>query len=105
VTMAGNISANSDESLKTDWLPLASTFIENLAKVKSGTYLRIDSNERQAGSSAQDWQKLLPEVVSEANDKILSLAYGNAALVSAIELAKRVVLLTEEINLIKSRLK
>jgi hypothetical protein len=38
-------------------------------------------------------QLLLPEVVSAGNDeeKTLALAYGNAALVSAIELAKKVV--------------
>jgi len=92
-TAGGNVTANSDERLKKDWAALASDFIERLATVKSGTYTRIDSDERQAGSSAQDWQALLPEVVQIGYDdeKTLSLAYGNAALVSAIELAKRVV--------------
>jgi len=72
---------------------LPTDFVERLAQVKSGTYTRIDSNERQAGSSAQDWQKLLPEVVqtSSDGDRTLALAYGNAALVSTVELAKRVV--------------
>jgi len=93
VVAAGNITANSDERLKKDWTPVAADFVERLAQTKGGTYTRIDSGERQAGSSAQDWQKLLPEVVHEETDeaKTLSLAYGNAALVSAIELAKRVV--------------
>ena len=93
LTMAGNVAAASDERLKKDWTPLAEDFVEKLATVKAGTYTRIDSDERQAGSSAQDWQKLLPEVVSEGadDDKTLALAYGNAALVSAVELAKRVV--------------
>jgi hypothetical protein len=93
ILAAGNITAYSDERLKKDWTPLPNNFVEALATVKSGTYTRIDSGTRQAGSSAQDWQKLLPEVVREETDdaKTLSLAYGNAALVSAIELAKRVV--------------
>ena len=93
VTASGNVTAYSDESLKKDWSPVAGDFVERLAEVKAGTYTRIDTEQRQAGSSAQDWQELLPEVVTEAADdsKILSLAYGNAALVSAIELAKRVV--------------
>jgi hypothetical protein len=93
LTMSGIITANSDERLKTDWALLPTDFVERLAQVKSGTYTRIDSNERQAGSSAQDWQPLLPEVVLTGtdDDKTLSLAYGNAALVSAVELAKRVV--------------
>jgi hypothetical protein len=90
---AGNVTAYSDERLKKDWAPISGSFVEELAKVKSGTYTRIDTNERQAGASAQDWQKLLPEVVVAGadDDKTLTLAYGNAALVSAVELAKRVV--------------
>jgi hypothetical protein len=93
LSMNGNITAYSDERLKKDWTPLVSDFVEKLAAVKAGTYTRIDSGERQAGSSAQDWQELLPEVVTEGADeaKTLALAYGNAALVSAVQLAKRVV--------------
>lgn len=89
----GNVTAYSDERLKTDWAPLAADFVDRLAEAKSGTYTRISNGKRQAGSSAQDWLVLLPEVVEETNDeaKTLALAYGNAALVSAIELAKRVV--------------
>jgi hypothetical protein len=89
----GNVTAYSDERLKKDWAPVAANFVSRLATVKSGTYTRTDNGERQAGSSAQDWQKLLPEVVTAgADDKeTLSLAYGNAALVSAVELAKEVV--------------
>lgn len=92
-TASGNVTAYSDERLKKDWSDLPEDFVENLAKTKSGLYTRIDTGDRQVGSSAQDWKQLLPEVVSEADDEIktLSLAYGNAALVSAIELAKRVV--------------
>lgn len=90
-TASGNVTAYSDERLKQDWSVLAPDFVERLAAVKSGTYTRIDNEERQAGSSAQDWQKLLPEVVQANDEGILSLAYGNAALVSAVELAKRVV--------------
>ena len=91
-TAVGNVTAFSDESLKKDWISLPEDFVNRLAEVKSGTYTRIDTNERHAGSSSQDWKKILPEVVSEDTDsKILSLAYGNAALVSAVELAKRVV--------------
>lgn len=89
----GNVTAYSDERLKKNWIGLPNDFIENVAKVKNGTYERIDNGTRLAGSSAQDWLKLLPEVVNTTNDenKTLSLAYGNAALVTAIELAKRVI--------------
>lgn len=89
-TFSGNVSGASDERLKTDWEVLPADYIERLAKVKSGTYTRLDSGARQAGASAQDMQKLLKETVMTADDEAgtLSLAYGNAALVSAIELAK-----------------
>jgi len=92
-TAAGNVTAYSDERLKTDWQELPVDFIERLAKIKHGTYSRIDTGERQAGASAQDWKELLPEVVKADSDEkaILSLAYGNAAVVAAIELAKRVL--------------
>ncbi len=91
ITGSGNITAYSDELLKTDWKLIPKTFVESLANIKSGTYTRIDTGERQAGNSAQNWKELLPEVVVENEDGVLALAYGNAALVSAVELAKRVV--------------
>jgi hypothetical protein len=104
-TAAGTIAANSDERLKTDWASLSADFIERLAGVKAGTYTRTDTGARQAGSSAQDWQKLLPEVVSEGENGILSLGYGNAALVAAIELAKVVIELRAEVQSLKAQLK
>ena len=45
----------------------------------------------QDGVSAQSLQPLLPHSVLEGADGNLSVAYGNAALVSAIELAKLAV--------------
>jgi hypothetical protein len=106
-TAAGNVTAFSDERLKKDWATLPAGFVEQLAQVKSGTYTRIDSGTRQAGSSAQDWQKLLPEVVQTTSDEqgTLALAYGNAALVSVVELAKVVIELRAELQLLKAKLK
>jgi hypothetical protein len=93
-TATGNVTAYSDERVKKDWADIGFDFVEQLAQVKHGTYTRtdIETNMRQAGVSAQAWQKILPETVE--TDKLtglLSVAYGNAALVSAVELAKRVV--------------
>jgi hypothetical protein len=89
IIAAGNITAYSDERLKSNWKTLDKDFVENLAEVLSGTFTRTDNAQRQAGVGAQSLQKLLPEAV--VGDDILSVAYGNAALVSAVELAKRVV--------------
>lgn len=102
-TARGNVTAYSDERLKKDWSSLPADFIERLAKVKAGTYTRIDSEERQAGSSAQDWQKLLPEAVMEDGEGRLSLAYGNAALVAAVKLAERVVALEARLAALEAK--
>jgi hypothetical protein len=86
----GNVTAYSDERLKKDWEELPTNFVEELAKVKSGTYTRIDSGERQVGVGAQSLQAILKEAVSE-KEEYLGVHYGNAAMVSAVELAKEVV--------------
>ena len=96
LTMAGNVTAYSDERLKKDWELLPTDFVKNLALVKVGTFTRIDSNERQVGVSAQSLITLLPEAIQN-DGEYLSVAYGNAALASAVELAKEVVSLNARI--------
>ena len=91
LTMAGNVTAYSDERLKKDWALLPDDFIEQLAKVKSGTYTRIDSEERQVGVSAQGLQKFLDEAVQTDAEGMLSVNYGGSALAACVELAKRIV--------------
>jgi hypothetical protein len=101
-TAVGNVTAYSDESIKDDWKPVQDDFLKQLSEVKSGTYSRTDmDNKRQAGVSAQDIQKILPEVVSELQDHKLSLAYGNLAVVACVELAKRLVALEAEVKALK----
>jgi hypothetical protein len=95
----GNVTAYSDERLKTDWAPLALNYVGQLANIKSGSFTRIDNGERQVGVSAQSLQTLLPEAVMDSEH--LSVAYGNAAMVSAVELAKEVVSLKSEVALLK----
>jgi hypothetical protein len=98
---AGNVTAYSDERVKTNWRSLPSNFIEHLANLKSGIYDRTDIVATQVGVGAQSLQKFLPEAIVEIGDKELSVAYGNAALVAAVELAKEVVLLRKEIEELK----
>lgn len=98
---SGNVSAYSDERLKTNWRPVQQDFVAKLAQVKSGIYDRTDVVLTQAGVSAQDLQKLLSETVSVDADGLLSVNYGAAALVSAIELAKQVEVLKAEIAELK----
>ena len=66
------------------------------------TVLRTDVELTQAGVSAQSLQKLLAETVQADENGKLSVAYGNAALVAAVELAKEVVKLREELQALKT---
>lgn len=100
-TVAGNMTASSDERLKRDWQDLPADFIEQLAGVKHGTYTRVDNGERQAGVSAQSLLPVLPEAVHGAS--ILSVAYGNAALVAAIKLSQEVISLRDRIAMLESK--
>ena len=90
-TALGNITAYSDERVKINWRGFDVNFVERLAQVKSGVYDRTDNEATQVGVSAQSLQSLMPNAVIEDNEGMLSVAYGNAALVSSIELAKEVV--------------
>lgn len=99
-----NITALSDERKKKNWRPVTEDYVEKLANVKVGVYDRIDADLTQVGVSAQSLQKVLREAVIEDKDGYLAVAYGNAALVSAIELAKEVVKLKELVNDLQSQL-
>jgi hypothetical protein len=93
LTMAGNVTAFSDERKKKNWRPVTENFVEKLADVKVGVYDRVDEEITQVGVSAQSLQEVLPEAVLTDNDGFLSVAYGNAAMTSAVELAKEIVAL------------
>jgi hypothetical protein len=106
IVASGNITAYSDERLKRNWRDMPENFVERLAQVKVGRYERIDDGMEQVGVSAQSLQPLLPEAIQVAKDEIgtLSVSYGNAAMASAVELAKELVMLKQELAEIKSRL-
>jgi hypothetical protein len=87
------VTSSSDESLKTDWQDLASDFVDRLAQAKHGVFTRITEGTVEAGVSAQNWKTVLPQTVIKGNDGLLSVNYGGAALVSAIQIAKRLVAL------------
>jgi hypothetical protein len=103
VTATGNVTAYSDERVKTNWRGYGPDFIERLAKVKHGTFDRTDAELTQDGVSAQSLQELLPHSVMEGEDGRLSVAYGNAALVAAVKLAQRVVALEARLAALESK--
>jgi hypothetical protein len=101
VTAGGNMTANSDERLKHNWRDLDADFLTRLAMLKMGVYDRTDTGQTQVGVSAQSLQSFLPQAVQSDADGILSVAYGNAALVSCVMLAREVRALRAELNAMK----
>ena len=101
---AGNFSQTSDIRLKEN---IQDFFInaETLAKMPSVLFnFKSNKNVRQAGTIAQYWQEVLPEVVRENRDGTLSMNYANASMVSVISMAKEIVKLKEEIKELKANL-
>jgi len=95
--------SSSDERLKTDWVNLSTDFVDQLADVKHGTFQRISSGDREVGVTAQSLKEILPEAVVADEEGYMSVNYGAAALVAAIELAKEVKALRAEIAALKAK--
>lgn len=93
LTATANITAYSDETLKANWRDPAADFVDLLAGVKHGTYDRLDIDLTQDGVSAQALRSVMPHSVFPNPDGTLSVNYGGAAMVSAVQLAKRLVAL------------
>lgn len=96
---ATTVTASSDERLKSEWENLSDNFLKDLSEVKVGTYKHgLDSTgSRQMGVSAQSLSKNFPEAVAVDDKGYLSVAYGNIALASSVELSKRVIELEQRI--------
>lgn len=95
ITATGGVNALSDVRHK-DIVADTVLSVADIAKMRSVYYRWNDGRDDDGvhvGSIAQDWQSVLPEVVSKANDAdgTLSLQYGVAALVSGVTIARRVV--------------
>jgi len=90
---SGGVTALSDARLK-DITGDTDVSVEQIASMPSVYYRwKKEDKSLHVGSIAQDWQKLLPEVVETNvdNEGNLSLNYGVAALISAITTARKVV--------------
>lgn len=97
IQAGGDVIAYSDERLKTNWRTLPDDFVAKLARLKMGIYDRLDTKLTQVGVSAQELQKVLPDAVRDSADGYLSVVYGNAAMASAVELARYVVALEKRL--------
>lgn len=103
VTFAGNVTAFSDERLKKNWQPLPPDFIEQMAKVRNGTFDMDGQLQRMVGVGARSLRdNALPEAVMD-NEGVLSVAYGNAALATCIELCREVMVLRYRLSRLEKR--
>ena len=87
----GDVTAASDER-KKDFVEDAILTAEQIAEAPAVKFTWKDRRDENvhAGTYAQYWQKVLPEVVTDKDDS-LGLNYGAAAMVSSINLAREVV--------------
>ena len=86
LTMKDNITAYSDVKLKED-ISTIDNALDKVSQMRGVMYTRKDTGERGTGVIAQEIRDILPEVVMENNDDILSVAYGNivGVLIEAIK--------------------
>ena len=98
----------SDERLKRRIADVALD-VETVAASPMFTFKRLDNGERDFGSSAQYWQRHLPDAVRELSTGYLSMDYGKVALASAqaacretVALKRRVKMLEEEVERLKN---
>ena len=99
-TATGNVTAYSDRRLKRG-LQVIPNSIDKIKKITGYTFDRTDVEGRHTGVIAQEVEEVLPEVVSEGEDGMKSVAYGNMVglLVEAIkDQQKQIDELTARIN-------
>lgn len=100
-----DISITSDERLKDAWRGLGRYFIQKLADVKHGSYRRKGAARREVGVSAQSLATVLPQAVHVDDKGEISVSYGQAALVAAIELARDNTMLRARLVDLEARLR
>lgn len=97
----GYVTALSDARYKTIVGDIDIT-VEQIASLPTILYKRNDRHDDTifAGSIAQEWQKVLPQVVMTSNDYLgtLSIAHGVGASIFAIVTARKVVNLEKRIE-------
>ena len=92
-------SSKSDARLK-NVLGDVNLTVEQIAAMPAVRFEWKNRNDHlvHVGTLAQDVQKVLPEVVGETSDGILTVSYAEAAFVSVVKLARRVLELEKLIN-------
>jgi len=86
ITAGGDITAFSDARVKEN-IETIDNALNKVTQLRGVEYNRIGAEERSIGVIAQEVQEVLPEVVREGQDGMLSVAYGNitGVLIEAIK--------------------
>lgn len=94
-----NWASKSDARLK-NVLGEVNLTVEQIAAMPAVQFTWKNRNDKRVhvGTLAQQVQKVLPEVVGSTDDDILTVAYSEAAFVSVVKLAQRVLKLEELIK-------
>jgi len=96
-TATGDITAFSDIRVKKNIKDLEGS-LGKVTQLRGVEYNKIGSEEKSIGVIAQEIQEVLPEVVKEGEDGMLSVAYGNitAVLIEAIKEQQEIIAQLEE---------
>ena len=97
ITAGGDITAFSDIRVKENIEDLEGS-LDKVTQLRGVSYNKIGSEEKSIGVIAQEIQEVLPEVVREGQDGMLSVAYGNitAVLIEAIKEQQEIISQLEE---------
>lgn len=99
---AGGVNSASDIRLKKN-LREVELSVRQIAEAPAVTFEWRKDGKSSAGSIAQYWQALLPNNVMENSEGMLSMEYGNIALLSAIKVARKVETQEEKIKRLEKR--
>ena len=97
----GDQVISSDATLKENLQDVTYT-IADIAKTRAVTFDWKDGRGHSAGSIAQDWKPLIPELV-HGEEGNMTLAYGQIALLNSILLARRSESHEERIKALEAR--
>lgn len=100
---AGGVSSSSDARMKKNLKDIALT-VHDIAAAPAVSFDWVDDRGSSAGSIAQYWQPLLPyNVRAWEVDGMLSMEYGNIALLAAITIARAVETQEQKIARLEAR--
>jgi len=102
-TLPGSLTINSDAKLKEN-LVLISNPLDKVHALNGYNYNRIGSDKLEMGVVAQEVQRVLPELIHEDSEGILSVAYQNmvALLIEAVkEQSAKITALEEQVKELK----